>query len=509
MEKLTTLLGMANAPMVSYFTEKLWKTHIPNEIQREIQTIDDINAAIDIYWKHLDRDDELVCKDKFKHFRSFLTTSRQYHLDNFEDIWMTPDSIKQILETQHKNPLKIHGFMSTKKDHEVHITADLISNMCAPIRNNKALGVIDAGDGKGYLSTRLSLEHNIKCLGVDCNPVNTMGAVKRSENLERFWNAMKTKAEKKANNELIEKQTRRKRKERKKVTLEQGINPKAPVINENYKNALHFITPQTDFIKLFSENFNIESDEVPGLCLTGLHTCGNLAPSCLRIFSENKQISAVCNIGCCYHLLTEQFSQFVYTSIRRERSPESRKREVCDLPDGMDAIDGFPMSQYLIERKTKLGRNARMLACQSVHRVVDRKELPNNHLFFRALLEVLIQRKCPEYVGRIEVGRLKQCHTFQEYVRKSVKRNPVLRFDDITDDELDQLCNEFKMEERFLDVYHLMRVSIAAIVENVILLDRFLYLKEQEKCGDMSYLVRFFDPVISPRCYGLIAIKHG
>lgn len=66
----------------------------------------------------------------------------------------------------------------------MHVAADLISNMCAPTRNQNALGVIDAGDGKGYLSTRLSLEHNIKCLGVDCNPVNTIGALKRSEILE-------------------------------------------------------------------------------------------------------------------------------------------------------------------------------------------------------------------------------------------------------------------------------------------------------------------------------------
>lgn len=67
---------------------------------------------------------------------------------------------------------------------QVYITADVIANMCAPTRNQSALGVIDAGDGKGYLSTRLSLEHNIKVLGVDCNPVNTRGALLRSEKLE-------------------------------------------------------------------------------------------------------------------------------------------------------------------------------------------------------------------------------------------------------------------------------------------------------------------------------------
>lgn len=56
--------------------------------------------------------------------------------------------------------------------------------MCASTKNHEALCVIDAGDGKGYLSTRLSLEHNIKVLGVDYNPINTLGALIRSEKLE-------------------------------------------------------------------------------------------------------------------------------------------------------------------------------------------------------------------------------------------------------------------------------------------------------------------------------------
>lgn len=67
---------------------------------------------------------------------------------------------------------------------QVNIIADVIASMCASTRDERALGVIDAGDGKGYLSTRLSLEHDIKVLGVDYNPGNTLGAILRSEKLE-------------------------------------------------------------------------------------------------------------------------------------------------------------------------------------------------------------------------------------------------------------------------------------------------------------------------------------
>lgn len=318
-----------------------------------------------------------------------------------------------------------------------------------------------------------------------------------------------------ASDQPLEKQTRRKRRERREAAKLQGVENTKPtvIINDNYKNAIHFITPQTDFINLFQEHFGVTSDEMPEFCLSGLHTCGNLAPSCLRIYGENQQIKAVCNIGCCYHLLNEQFSEFIYRSIRRERSSESIQCEFEPSTPSPNAPTeqnyGFPMSQYLIECETKLGRNARMLACQSIHRIVDRKELPNDHLFFRALLEVLIQRKCPAYLNRIEVGRHKQCYTFAEYVRKSTKKNPILPFEGIDDIELNELHDEFRTAERFLDIYHLMRVSIAAIIENILLLDRFLYLKERETPSDISYLILFFDPVVSPRCYGLVAMKKS
>lgn len=49
--------------------------------------------------------------------------------------------------------------------------------------NNKELFIIDAGDGKGYLSSRLAIEYKLKVLGVDANNLNSMGAVKRNVKL--------------------------------------------------------------------------------------------------------------------------------------------------------------------------------------------------------------------------------------------------------------------------------------------------------------------------------------
>lgn len=41
--------------------------------------------------------------------------------------------------------------------------------------------------------------------------------------------------------------------------------------------------------------------------MVGLHTCGDLAPNTLRIFASKSEVRGVCSVGCCYHLLSEEF----------------------------------------------------------------------------------------------------------------------------------------------------------------------------------------------------------
>ena len=50
-----------------------------------------------------------------------------------------------------------------------------------------------------------------------------------------------------------------------------------------------------------------EAAQTPGLLLTGLHTCGDLAANVLRMFSSNSDVKVTCVVGCCYHLMSERF----------------------------------------------------------------------------------------------------------------------------------------------------------------------------------------------------------
>ena len=84
--------------------------------------------------------------------------------------------------------------------------------------------------------------------------------------------------------------------------------------------------------------------------LVGLHTCGDLAPSMLRIFSTNPIMHCLVNVGCCYHLVTEEFAR-----------ADEWDRDHPGVVAGPSS--GFPMSSHLRGKEFALGRSARMTAC--------------------------------------------------------------------------------------------------------------------------------------------------
>ncbi|OBS63720.1 hypothetical protein A6R68_07741, partial [Neotoma lepida] len=65
-------------------------------------------------------------------------------------------------------------------------------------------------------------------------------------------------------------------------------------------------SPLTSFITADSELHDIIKD-LEDCLMVGLHTCGDLAPNTLRIFASKSEVKGVCSVGCCYHLLSEEF----------------------------------------------------------------------------------------------------------------------------------------------------------------------------------------------------------
>ncbi|XP_058424694.1 probable methyltransferase-like protein 25 [Diceros bicornis minor] len=456
--------------------------------------------------------------------------------------------------------VKPDEFMNLKKSHEVEAMSELISSVADHCGIKQ---VIDLGSGKGYLSSFLSLKYGLKVYGIDSSSTNTHGAEERNRKLKKHWKVYHTRSKLDVNGLALKMAKERK--------VQDGIDYKADtegVCNSGPANQEEMST--SDFLPDFSgsvisnirkqmENLQVYSHREENLCfdnafslidllpinaieptsssqipkrkmseakrerrkttskskesniylpltsfitadselndiikdledclMVGLHTCGDLAPNTLRIFTSKSEIKGVCSVGCCYHLLSEEF--------------ENPHKECTQQKWG------FPMCHYLKEERWCCGRNARMSACLALERVAVGQGLPTESLFYRAVLQDIIKdcygiTKCDGHVGKI----YSKSSSFLDYVRKSLKK---LGLDEskLPEEIIMDYYEKYKPRMNELEAFNMLKVVLAPCIETLILLDRLCYLKEQEDIA-WSALVKLFDPVKSPRCYAVIALK--
>ncbi|XP_063231291.1 probable methyltransferase-like protein 25 [Bacillus rossius redtenbacheri] len=232
-----------------------------------------------------------------------------------------------------------------------------------------------------------------------------------------------------------------------------------------YKVVTMFMDRDTRPSQLVQEHWGGAGD--CRVCLVGLHACGDLSPACLGAFVADGRAAALCLVGCCYNLLGEA---------------------------------GLPVSR----RGPRLGRNARMLAAQACHRVADTRQLAVDSLFYRALLEVLLVESCGRDARWGHVGRIAaKCGSFREYVHKATEKLGLSV--QVSESRIESLYAQYLPQKDQLQAFFSLRVALAPVVETALLLDRLLYLHEQG--FHKSCLVQLFDPVVSPRCYGIVSVK--
>ena len=88
----------------------------------------------------------------------------------------------------------------------------------------------------------------------------------------------------------------------------------------------------------------------------------------------------LCNVGCCYHHIDEEFYKNPYLSSEEIDS----------------STPSFPMSSHLKKLKYQLGRNARMIAAQPMDRLRTNKQLPNESLLWRSILQHILLIHLPD-----------------------------------------------------------------------------------------------------------------
>ncbi|KAK4515703.1 uncharacterized protein ATC70_010656 [Mucor velutinosus] len=376
-------------------------------------------------------------------------------------IW--PESLRSYLETardlalprdvdeatlQQQRNISKH-ILGGMSDKKVHEVKFMSQLIKVVADERKITSVIDLGSGQGYLSRALAFDYGLEVLAVDMSEIQTQGAV-------RFD---------------------------KKALKSQGIKEEDEEHHPNLKHVTEKITPEN--ISQVLAKWSPESSEDKKWLVTGLHTCGDLSPMIFNLFAQSKEVSCVVNVGCCYNALT---------------------------------ASGFPMSEYLKEKKDliKVGSTARVLSCHSPSRWVDEGEQcikAFDNYYFRALLqEMLVERNLSDINDPPRLGRIKQNKEFVPFVKASLKRLKLPQ-DTITPEEAELhyiRSKENQVDKQFVTLWTL-RGLLAPIVESIILVDRWLYLRDaiqhshDEHKG--AYMYPLFDLSASPRNVAYVASK--
>ena len=280
------------------------------------------------------------------------------------------------------------------------------------------------------------------------------------------------------------------------------------------------------------------SDNNLDLMIISLHSCGNLIHHGLRSLTQNPSVKAVAMVGCCYNLVTERLGPPSY-KLTVLRPPNARLIHTSAAHDP----HGFPMSDRLMKYKygpdegIRLNITARMMAVQAPQNwtAATCDDFFTRH-FYRALLQrIFLDRGVvnrPTAIGGVVggsprgwtgegqpiiIGSLrKACYTsFIAYVRGAITKlledgqiGPKIKecMEDLTNEEITTYEGKYNSKKQELSIIWSLMAFSAGVVESVILVDRWLYLKEQPEVKN-CWVQSVFEYEHSPRNLVVVGIK--
>ncbi|XP_032834080.2 putative methyltransferase-like protein 25 isoform X2 [Petromyzon marinus] len=349
--------------------------------------------------------------------------------------------------------------MSPKKCHEVQTMVGAVASLAQSCGLHQ---VVELGSGKSYLGSELAWRYSFRVAGLDSSPTVTRGAERREERLlDRRRGRGGGRAGRPGETPAVPRSAR-------------------PGEAGGHATVIAHVTPGTDLQAVLGDS-GVRVSE--GVLLAGLHACGDLSSTAVRLFCSSPHAHALCLVSCCYHRLTEQ----------------------GDAGENLSSLPGFPMSQKLSSMQCMLGRNARMTACLSRERATHGKGLPTDSLFYWAVLQVLIRDhydsgSSDEHVGKV----FSKSRSFVDYCRRVLEKMS-LDHAKLTDSEIQSYHDRYIDRKVELEAFNQMKAALAPCVEALILTDRLCYLQEQGVAH--AGIVRLFNPMVSPRCFALVASK--
>ena len=460
----------------------------------------------------------------------------------------SPLDVSAAPSSAETGPLPRHVWvgMKPKKIHEVENFVRYIGGLSADIDTtdgHKITHIVDFGSGQNYLGRALaSPPYDKRVIALESKQLNIEGA-----------KSMDIKA-KLAEKEKIVRNKKRYRMGLQSPNYDRNAHPnsssRAPV-NGNTQGSVERVNPddgrgKIQYIESFIQNGDLSSvvreikhaSNTHRLMVISLHSCGNLLHHGLRSLILNSSVKVVAMVGCCYNLVTERLGPPTYKlpSLRSANLRLETTSSTCDP-------HGFPMSERLATYKHQLGQGirlnitARMMAVQAPDNWTETEcESFFTRHFYRALLQrILLDRGIVDkptqendgdevsprgWTGAgpaLTIGSLrKACYSsFTAYVRGAVtkladdqERGTEIqsRMDGLTDEDISSYEHHFKQKKKELSIVWSLMAFSASVVESSIVVDRWLYLKEQPEVRD-CWVETVFDYKQSPRNLVVVGIK--
>ncbi|KAJ5381378.1 uncharacterized protein N7496_003806 [Penicillium cataractarum] len=270
--------------------------------------------------------------------------------------------------------------------------------------------------------------------------------------------------------------------------------------------------------------------------VVSLHSCGNLVHHGVRSLVMNPSVVAVAMIGCCYNLMTERLGPATY-KLPVLRSLHPRLQATGNSYDP----HGFPMSKYFETHESpgaigmKFNITARMMAVQAPYNWGhdDSERFFARH-YFRALLQrIFVDRgvtpkpgipedlyaddEGAEMTTAVIIGSLpkRAFESFTAYVRAATAR--LLRdpkhsakvqehIATMTDEEIQRYEADYFPAKKNLSVIWSLMAFSAQVVETVIVVDRWQFLREHDSVKE-CWVEPVFEYSESPRNLAVIGIK--
>lgn len=351
-----------------------------------------------------------------------------------------------------------HMFMKCvkpKKSHEIRRMAVICAQSC---QQNSVDFVVDFGAGLGHLARILGYGFgiNVCCfeMQADLNQQAVAIDVKLESMAVKHINASELKHFKRP------------------VHLTQRLNS---------------TTKPTEFIESIREAFQLPSTDFQ-FGIIGLHPCGDLGATLMRMFLNCKQAKFLNFVGCCYQKMSTE-----------ETQPKVH-------------LHGYPLSSMLrrqlkTDANCQLSYEAREIACHAVEMYYDRL-IAGQHEYLkihslRAAAERIIVHHFPDLRhSALRNVKYTPGMIFNDYFQKAVEGT---RFAKLNSTNFNNKQIEIDLLHwKRIVCFYTLRLMFAPHVESIILYDRVLFLLES---GCQVNIEPIFDPRISPRNHITSAVK--